>query len=885
MSIVDEKQTEASRTRNFFSRSIIADRTTVRDDGRVDFVVDSTIGRLASRLIQQDTAIYELHGDTPRPATPPPQYSPVESSSHLPTVSSKPYSDATPLGIDPLNPDSSKIDPPKIARPKKPQTSLRLNIVIQVVGSRGDVQPFLALGTALQTAGHRVRIATHPTFMSFVLSSGLEFFSVGGDPAELMAFMVKNPGLVPSLPSILAGDVQQKRAMVRTILEGCWRSCVEPDETTGAPFVADAIIANPPSFAHVHCAQALSIPLHIMFTMPWTSTRAFSHPLANVAVSGTGIDQGVANYASFWLVEWMTWQGLGDVINEWRVSIDLEPVPTTEGPKLLETLRVPVTYCWSPALVPKPTDWPSNIDICGFFFRDPPDYTPPPALASWLQNGPTPIYVGFGSIVIDDPQRLDTTIVRAARQTGVRAIISKGWSNLGGETVGQNAEGDIFYLGDCPHEWLFQNVSAVIHHGGAGTTACGLLNGRPTTIVPFFGDQPFWGEMVATAGAGPKPIPQKDISLENLTAAIRYCLTPEALAAAGRISASIQAENGVQQAVRSFHEHILAYNIRCDIFPERPASWAYKSGGKLFKMSTLAGSALTDASLVTKKQLKPFAVHPFEIRNQRWDPFTGVASAALSTGKGMLVSSADIIVKPIQTYRSMHPSNPAHPSDPQESLDPDPLQPGAKLPTHVLLSRDLESGLTTSRAGRRGCIATAAALTSSSAQGVGGFFKAYGKGFFLDIPLSAAEGLRAVPKMYGEEVEDRRAITGWKSGAMAGGKQFVAGFAGVSDLVTQPVKGAVEDGAVGAAKGLGKGFVGFATKLLSAPLGLVAYSFQGIYQEIRAITSKTAVVILDRRHEEGAYLVRVEEGKGNRPISRAIQTFYRLQADNRRDNE
>lgn len=183
-----------------------------------------------------------------------------------------------------------------------------MNIVIQVVGSRGDVQPFLALGTALQATGHRVRIATHETFRSFVLKSGLEFFPIGGDPAELMAFMVKNPGLIPSMDSLLAGDVQQKRVMVKAILEGCWRSCIDPDEATGAPFVADAIIANPPSFAHVHCAQALSVPLHIMFTMPWTSTRHFSHPLANVAV-GKGIDPGVANYASFWLVEWMTWQG------------------------------------------------------------------------------------------------------------------------------------------------------------------------------------------------------------------------------------------------------------------------------------------------------------------------------------------------------------------------------------------------------------------------------------------------------------------------------------------------------------------------------------------------------------------------------------------------
>lgn len=139
---------------------------------------------------------------------------------------------------------------------------------------------------------------------------------------------------------------------------------------------------------------------------------------------------------------------------------------------------------------PSPERNNTNIrgDICGFFFREPADYTPPADLDTWLKEGPTPIYIGFGSIVLDDPERLTDTIVSSIRKTGVRAIISKGWSNLGGDVSGPNAQRDVFYLGDCPHEWLFQNVSAVIHHGGAGTTACGLLNGRPTTIVPFFGE-------------------------------------------------------------------------------------------------------------------------------------------------------------------------------------------------------------------------------------------------------------------------------------------------------------------------------------------------------------------------------------------------------------
>ena len=177
---------------------------------------------------------------------------------------------------------------------------------------------------------------------------------------------------------------------------------------------------------------------------------------------------------------------LGDVINDWRAKLDLEPIPATEGPCLTETLNVPFTYCWSPSLMPKPLDWPSNIDVCGFFFRSLPDYSPAPELDSFLRNGSRPVYIGFGSIVIEDPVAMTQMILGAVRTLGVRAIISRGWSKLGGEDA--VSDDQVFYLGDCPHEWLFQQVSAVVHHGGAGTTACGLRFGKATTIIPFFGE-------------------------------------------------------------------------------------------------------------------------------------------------------------------------------------------------------------------------------------------------------------------------------------------------------------------------------------------------------------------------------------------------------------
>jgi UDP:flavonoid glycosyltransferase YjiC (YdhE family) len=186
-------------------------------------------------------------------------------------------------------------------------SKVNVNIVIQVVGSRGDVQPFIALGNELQKHGHRVRIATHGIFDSFVRNAGLEFYPIGGNPADLMAYMVKNPGLIPKIKTLRAGDIQKKRSMVAEMLQGCWSSCIEDDPLTAIPFVADAIIANPPSFAHIHCAQALGIPVHLMFTMPWSHTTAFPHPLANLTYSETSAS--FANYVSYGIVEWATWQG------------------------------------------------------------------------------------------------------------------------------------------------------------------------------------------------------------------------------------------------------------------------------------------------------------------------------------------------------------------------------------------------------------------------------------------------------------------------------------------------------------------------------------------------------------------------------------------------
>lgn len=254
----------------------------------------------------------------------------------------------------------------------------------------------------------------------------------------------------------------------------------------------------------------------------------------------------------------------------------------------------------SPSLLPKPQDWADNIDVCGFqFLPTESNYEPSEELDTFLKAGKPPIYIGFGSIVVEDPQKLTQTLFEAVRRTGQRALISRGWSKIGsGET---DIPDNIFLLGPCPHDWLFQRVSCVVHHGGAGTTAAGLLLGLPTVIVPFFGDQPFWGSIVARAGAGPHPIPFKELTAEKLAVAIQEALGEDAQRCAKEIGENMRTEQGVQNAVNSFHQHLDAGALRCSVCPDRPAVWWLKHSH--IKLSTFAAAILMHTGHIKAKDV------------------------------------------------------------------------------------------------------------------------------------------------------------------------------------------------------------------------------------------------------------------------------------------
>lgn len=252
-------------------------------------------------------------------------------------------------------------------------------------------------------------------------------------------------------------------------------------------------------------------------------------------------------------------------------------------------------------MIPKPKDWANHISISGFYFLSlASNYRPDPDLAAFLAAGPPPVYIGFGSIVVDDPNAMTKLIFDAVKLTGQRALVSKGWGGIGADELGI-PEG-VLMLGNVPHDWLFKHVSCVVHHGGAGTTSAGIAAGRPTVVVPFFGDQPFWGAMVARAGAGPDPIPHKQLTAEKLAEAINYALRPESLDRAKELSQKISQEKGSDSGAQSFHQMLKVDELRCSLCPTRSAVWRIKR--TQVRLSALAAVTLANEGALSFSELK-----------------------------------------------------------------------------------------------------------------------------------------------------------------------------------------------------------------------------------------------------------------------------------------
>jgi len=433
------------------------------------------------------------------------------------------------------------------------QTPPPISIALLVLGTRGDVQPFIGIGRRLQRDGHRVRLATHAIFRDFVESSGLEFFPLGGDIKVIMAHMCKGR-LVPRRPKELVLDVPKQLRTIQEIVDSTWPACTapDPDRADAPPFRADAIISNPVVYGHTAVAEALGVPLQMVFTMPWTPTRSFPHVLSRRSFKS---QDSRRNYLSYNMVDAAMWISTAPIISKFRKKILAESIHSRYSSRPIEQCTtVPFCYLWSPSLVPTPADWGDHIDVADFIFCDGPnDYEPPADLSSFLEKGDPPVFVGFGSCIVKNPGKLTKQIYAALRIAGLRGMVYEGWAGLG---MGRPPPAHVFLVKDCPHDWLFPKCAAVCHHGGAGTTATGLRAARPTVIIPLFGDQPFWGAMVARSGAGPEPIPIKKLTVKRLAKAFKACRDPKIVARASEISVSLLSRDGADLAVKAFYRHL-----------------------------------------------------------------------------------------------------------------------------------------------------------------------------------------------------------------------------------------------------------------------------------------------------------------------------------------
>jgi sterol 3beta-glucosyltransferase len=366
-----------------------------------------------------------------------------------------------------------------------------LKIVCLTIGSRGDVQPYIALCKQLLKEGHKPRIATHAEFEPWVRKHGIDFAPVDGNPAELMKICVEH-GMFTY--GFMKEANSKFRGWLDDVCSSAWKACQG----------ADLLIESPSAMAGIHIAEALEIPYFRAFTMPWTRTRAYPHAFS-VLEKKMGGGYNAITYITF---DAIFWAAISSQINKWRRrELGLQ---NTSQAKMQANSR-PFLYNFSPSVVPPPLDWPDWIRVTGYWFLDESDtYEPPEDLSAFIakarKDGKRLVYVGFGSIVIDDPAALTKTVVESVLKADVRCILSKGWSDRLETKDASKPEmplpPEIFQIQAAPHDWLFKQMDAAVHHGGSGTTGASLRAGIPTIIKPFFGDQFFFAQRVEDLGVG-----------------------------------------------------------------------------------------------------------------------------------------------------------------------------------------------------------------------------------------------------------------------------------------------------------------------------------------------------------------------------------------------
>lgn len=412
-----------------------------------------------------------------------------------------------------------------------------MQITIIAGGSRGDVQPYVALGKGLKESGHTVRILAPQDYQDLIVAYGLDFFDMGDGVKMMAQSQIQDVVEQGNILKILAvtGKGAQQMALQSALngLVACQSS--------------DLILAGFAGLSNgLALAEKLNIPFLSAHLMPFTPTNEFPSVLTP-QLPQTRLTRW-ANGLSHRFAQQMMWQMLRSADNKARTQVlKMTPAPFWGPFESLQRESKPIIYGYSPQVIPPPADWPDYIQVTGYWFLEPPiGWEPPSDLVKFLQDGPPPVYVGFGSMLSRKPEETADLVLTALANTGQRAVLSSGWGGLKKENLPET----VCMVGSIPHIWLFPRMAAVVHHGGAGTTGAGLHAGIPSIITPFFGDQPFWGQRVYELGVGPKPIPRQRLTVESLAEAIRAAVSDAAIRKnAAHLGKLIRAEDGIARAV------------------------------------------------------------------------------------------------------------------------------------------------------------------------------------------------------------------------------------------------------------------------------------------------------------------------------------------------
>ncbi len=422
-----------------------------------------------------------------------------------------------------------------------------MRITIITIGSYGDMHPYVALGLGLQAAGHNVCLATHADFKPFICSRGLDFFPIEGEPTLMLKTEAGRAWLDSGNNPILF--FRRLSRVVEPYLEqsiiDCWDACRN----------AEAVVLSQLAICTAYpVVESLEIPRFMAYLQPITPTNIFPCPFFPAAPTWLPIS-GYYNRLTYFLSVQALWKLVRPSANKVRQEIlNLLPLPSQWLGKRLRQQDIHFLYGYSPSVLPRPADWNDWNHVTGYWFLDhPPDWQPPAELVDFLASGPPPIYVGFGSMNNRNPEEVTEMVLKALTRSRQRGVLLTGWGGLSQSDLPD----EVFKIDSVPHDWLFPQMAAVVHHGGAGTTVAGLRAGIPSIIIPFFAEQPFWGQRVAELGVGPKPILRKHLSEELLAAAIHTAISDESMhKQAQALGKRICAEDGVAQAIEIVHRYL-----------------------------------------------------------------------------------------------------------------------------------------------------------------------------------------------------------------------------------------------------------------------------------------------------------------------------------------